>query len=189
VRDPTWPGKRILYLHTKRRAPSMEISTRNKFKHVNVTVIWILIVNGQEQLCQLAYRDLSNQTRQARFSKGGRGKGKKQRNADVKIPMKFFSHYPPTFPFILKAFPKTFPAKMNPASCKCPAKEKTRQDCCITVKLCFLSMPKLIRRPPSAGPVKGFVACFISLQPDSDQKTARLALKRVFQQNSQGRIG
>ena len=92
--------------------------------------------------------------------------------------MKFFSHYPPTFPFMLKAFPKTFPAKMNPASCKCPVKKKTRQekrkkrrgekakrnsqDCCITVKLCSLSMPKLIRRPPSAGPVKGFAACFIS---------------------------
>ena len=38
--------------------------------------------------------------------------------------MKFFSHYPPTFPFMLKAFPKTFPAKMNPASCKCPVKKK-----------------------------------------------------------------
>ena len=30
--------------------------------------------------------------------------------------MKFFFHYPPTFPFILKAFPKTFPDKMNPAT-------------------------------------------------------------------------
>ena len=66
--------------------------------------------------------------------------------------MKFFSHYPPTFPFMLKAFPKTFPARMNPASCRCPVKKKTRQekrkkrreekakknsqDCCITVKLC-----------------------------------------------------
>ena len=29
-------------------------------------------------------------------------------------------------------------------------------------ELCFLRMPKIIRRPPSAGPVKGFVACFIS---------------------------
>ena len=38
--------------------------------------------------------------------------------------MKFFSNYPPTFPFILKAFPKTFRAKMNPASCKCPVKKK-----------------------------------------------------------------
>ena len=41
--------------------------------------------------------------------------------------MKFFSHYPPTFPFILKAFPKTFRAKMNPASCKCPEKKKKKQ--------------------------------------------------------------
>ena len=46
--------------------------------------------------------------------------------------MKFFSHYPPTFPFMLKAFPKTFPAKMNPASCKCPVKKnkarKTKEE-------------------------------------------------------------
>ena len=40
--------------------------------------------------------------------------------------MKFFSHYSPTFPFMLKAFPKTFPAKMNPASCKCPVKKKNK---------------------------------------------------------------
>ena len=49
--DPAWPGRRILCLHTKRLAPSIEISTRNKLKHVNVTVIGILIVDGKGQLC------------------------------------------------------------------------------------------------------------------------------------------
>ena len=49
--DPAWPGRRILCLHTKRLAPNIEISTRNKLKHVNVTVIGILIVDGKGQLC------------------------------------------------------------------------------------------------------------------------------------------
>ena len=96
--------------------------------------------------------------------------------------MKFFFHYPPTFPFILKAFPKTFPAKMNPATdvnarqkkkqgkrSEKRGDERKRKEIVKTAasllnpsKLCFLRMLKLIRRPPSAGNVKGFVACFIS---------------------------
>ena len=44
-----------------------------------------------------------------------------------------------------------------------------------------------IRRPP--GPVNVFVVNSCSLQHDSDQKTARLALKSVFRQHFRGRMG
>ena len=120
--------------------------------------------------------------------------------------MKFFLHHPATFSFIPTAFPKTFPAKKNSATVvnarqkkkrgkksERRGEERKRKEIVKTAlsllnpsELCFLRMPKLIRRLPSAGNVKGFEACFISLQPDSDQKTARLALRRVFQQNSHG---
>ena len=64
-------------------------------------------------------------------------------------------------------------------------------------KFCFLRMPELrkvifciwIRRAPSVRPVNRFVVSFSSLQHDSDQKTTRLASKRVFQQNLQERMG
>ena len=115
--------------------------------------------------------------------------------------MKFFFHYPPTFSFILEASPETFAAKLNSATVvnalqkrkrgkksERKGEERKRKEIVKAAvsllnpsKLCFL--PKLIR---SAGNVKGFVVCFISLQPDSGQKTARLASKRVFQQNSKG---
>ena len=70
--------------------------------------------------------------------------------------MKFFSHYPPTFPFILKAFPKTFPAKMKLASCKCPVKKKGRKSErrgeerkgkeIVKTAICRVGVP--IRKPP-----------------------------------------
>ena len=64
-------------------------------------------------------------------------------------------------------------------------------------KFCFLRMPELrklifciwIRRPPSERPVNRFVVSFSSLEHDSDQKTTRLASKRVFRQNLQERMG
>ena len=64
-------------------------------------------------------------------------------------------------------------------------------------KFCFLRMPELrklifciwIRRPRSVRPVNRFVVSFSSLQHDSDQKTTRLASKRVFRQNLQERMG
>ena len=66
-----------------------------------------------------------------------------------------------------------------------------------TPKICFLRIPELrklifcisIRRSRSLRPVNGFVVSFSSLQHDSDQKTARLASKRVFPHNLQEPMG
>ena len=67
------------------------------------------------------------------------------------------------------------------------------------VKFCFLRMSELcklhvifciwIRRSRSVQPVNGVMVSFSSLQHDSDQKTARLASKRIFQQNFQRQKG
>ena len=64
-------------------------------------------------------------------------------------------------------------------------------------KFCFLRMLELrklifciwIGRPWSVRPVNRFVVSFSSLYHDSDQKTIRLASKRVFRQNLQKRVG
>jgi len=119
-------------------------------------------------------------------------------------------------PKIRKAVLKTFPTNAKPT--KCPAKEinearkaKKRggekaksksQDCCVTFKpknykLSFLRISELrkltyriwIRTPRSVRPVNRFVVSFSSLWHDIDQKTARLASKRVLRQTFQGRTG
>ena len=119
---------------------------------------------------------------------------------------------------IIKAFVKTFPTKMKPKQCpakfkKWSTKDKKRREerkwqvkvktavsrlnPKTSLKFCFLHMPDLhklvcciwIRRLQSVQPVNGFLVSFSSYYCDSDQKTAWLASKCIFQQNLQGRIG
>ena len=82
------------------------------------------------------------------------------------------------------------------------AKSKS-QDCCVTFKpknyleillsahaeLCKLMFCIWNRRPRSVQPVNRFVVSFSSLYHDSDQKSTRLASKRVFRQNLRERVG
>ena len=121
-------------------------------------------------------------------------------------------------PKILKAFLKTIPTKMKPTKCPAREKKwgkksekrgeerkrKVKVKTAVSLlnpktmsKFCFLRMPELcklifciwIRRPWSVRPVNRFVVSFSSLQHDSDQKTTRLASKRVFRQKLQEWMG
>ena len=67
---------------------------------------------------------------------------------------------------------------------KCPAREKKMRKEKRKLIFCIC-----IRRPQSARPANGFMVSFSSLWQDSDEKTAQLASKRVFQQNFQGQLG
>ena len=101
--------------------------------HVLSTACDVISFNGQGQLCPLTsaeWRDLSNHTRMNTIQ--SRTPEKKDKN-DVtltwKSPWKSCSNAHLPFlspnPKILKAFLKTLPTKMKPAT-KCPAREKKR---------------------------------------------------------------